>query len=110
MQWIIILAVIAGIVVIFGPKTQFYVKYFADESAQNQEEGIQGNKSATPSAPSVPQDPSVLPTNDYYVKGGLNGILKRPSIEISPSEPYYLAITIIYLLKPYHMVPKVVIK
>jgi len=86
-HWIIVLAVVAVIVAFYGPKTQFYAKYWSDRGSSNQEKGIYGTSSGSGGGSST------SPGTRYYVPGGVDGILNRPLIKTTPDGPYYFNFT-----------------
>jgi len=66
-QWIILLAVIALLVVGTSSKTKFYTKYWSDSSHENTDEGLTGD--GVPSTPTTSGESTIKP----YVTGGVAG-------------------------------------
>lgn len=86
-QWIILLAVIALLVVGTSSKTKFYTKYWSDSSHENTDEGLTGD--GDPSTPTTSGDSTIKP----YVAGGVDGILKSPTLTTNPGAPFYFNYT-----------------
>jgi len=86
-QWIILLAVIALIIAGTSSKTSFYTKYWSENSEKNTDEGINGDGDS-----STPTSPEQEPTKPY-ISGGVDGILKSPTLTPTPGAPFYFNYT-----------------
>jgi len=81
-QYILIIAAIAAIIIWFSPKTKFYVSYWTDGSVENIDRGLEGNPLPYTGGPTS------RPTG-FYVPGGVDGTLKEPTLSTDPGEPFY---------------------
>jgi hypothetical protein len=68
-------------------KTKFYTQYWADSSNTNTDEGLEGDGNPSTLTPS--SETTIKP----YVTGGVDGILKSPTLTSSPQAPFYFNYT-----------------